>query len=758
MKNNYFLFLIISLLIFSSCNKTIEQKQEISESIPSFRSGTLQMIDSIKSIKKNVDFRNHSYESGEKLILIENEVNIARANNKLNTNLYIEYGMSLLNAGRSDDAINIFEEILELMPANKKITNTTKTLHEVLAISYMRLGEQRNCIENHSNESCLFPIKGKGIHKNQHGSRSAINIYKEILKVFPDDLRSIWIMNLAYMTLDEYPEKVPAQFLIPPKVFESDIHFNVFENISMSVGLDVNDLAGGTILDDFNNDGFIDVMTSSWGLSGSIRYFVNNGDGTFTDKSNEAGFKDLTGGLNMIQADYNNDGYIDFYVMRSAWSGFKTMGIIPNSLIRNNGDGTFTDVTISSGVYSVNPTQSSIWFDFNSDGWLDLFVGNETHHESEKHYSQLYLNLKDGNFKDIAPKVGLDLTSFVKGVTTSDIDHNGLPDIYISIIDGPNKLFLNKGGTSAEDWIFEEVTNIYKVAEPLESFPTWFFDYDNDGWEDLFVNCYDVYSIKQSSWEVAADYLNVKSNSDFPRLYKNNNGKSFSNVTKESSLDKILPTMGCNFGDLDNDGFKDFYLGTGSPDYRDIVPNRMFRNNSGKMFQDVTYAGNFGHIQKGHGIGFADLDNDGDQDIYSVMGGALSGDIFQNALFENPGNDNQWVNISLRGVESNRSAIGANLRLTIENKDGTIRYIYHTINSGGSFGANSLQAELGLGSAKELKKVEINWPNGNYQYMDYGTIPLNSFVQIVEGQKEIEILERKKFNFTKMDHNGHQMK
>jgi len=751
----HYLLSICLLITFASCKENKELPKSTSELTIDFRMETEQMIDRIKEIKGNTDFRQHIYESGEKLKLVKQEVDQAKANNTITPKLYVEYGKTLLNAGRSQEAIDVFEEIMELMPQNKVINKTTKTLHEALAISYMRLGEQTNCIENHSNESCLFPIKGKGVHLNKHGSTEAIKIYQKILRVFPNDIRCIWIMNIAYMTLGEYPHKVPSQYLISPEVFKSDTEFPVFENISMNIGLDVNDLAGGTILDDFNNDGYIDVMSSSWGMSGSIKYFVNNGDGTFSDKSLEAGFEGLTGGLNMIQADYNNDGHLDFYIMRSAWSGFKKMGILPNSLLKNNGDGTFSDVTISSGMYSINPTQSSIWFDFNTDGWLDLFVGNETHSETEKHPTQLFLNKQDGTFTDIAPLVGLNLTEYIKGVTTADIDHNGLPDIYISIINRNNMLFLNKGGTTPEAWKFEESTKSFGVEEPLESFPTWFFDYDNDGWEDLFVSCFDRYSLYQSSWEVAADYLNMKPNSDFPRLYKNNNGQSFINVTEETSLDRILPTMGCNFGDLDNDGYKDFYLGTGSPDYRDIVPNRMFRNKSGEIYEDVTYAGNFGNIQKGHGIGFADLDNDGDQDVYAVMGGSLSGDIFQNSLFENPGNSHGWINIQLVGRTSNRSAIGAILKLALKNENGGTSNVYHTINSGGSFGANSLQAEIGLGTAVEITKLEINWPNGNMEFVEYGPIPKNRFIRIQEGKNVFEVLERNKFDFTTMDHMGH---
>src|SRR5262249_13498625 len=152
----------------------------------------------------------------------------------------------------------------------------------------------------------------------------------------------------------------------------------------------------------------------------------------------------------------------------------------------------------------------------------------------------------------------------------------------------------------------------------LVSFPTWFFDYDNDGWEDLFVSGYMIKDVG----DVAADYLGLPHAAGLPRLYHNNHDGTFTDVTVAASLNRVCLTMGCNFGDLDNDGWLDFYLATGNPSLSMLVPNRMFRNAEGKFFQDVTTATGTGHLQKGHAVAFADFDNDGCQDIYTVMGGA----------------------------------------------------------------------------------------------------------------------------------------
>jgi hypothetical protein len=203
--------------------------------------------------------------------------------------------------------------------------------------------------------------------------------------------------------------------------------------------------------------------------------------------------------------------------------------------------------------------------------------------------------------------------------------------------------------------------------------------------------------------------------------------------------------MGANFGDFDNDGWLDMYLGTGYPEYEGLMPNLAYRNAEGKHFEDVTMAGGFGHLQKGHGVAFGDLNNDGSQDLYVQMGGAYEGDRFSNLLYQNPGFENHWIGIKLEGRISNRSAIGARIRIDVSEK-GQKRSIYKWVNSGGSFGANPLQQQIGLGKSAVIHRIEVYWPTtGKTQTIS--DISSDQFLEIIEGVEGYRKRTLKSFRF-----------
>ena len=756
------LILILCTIVFLGCQSSPDKNQEkldnsnseMTES--STDDATLDMIEKVRSAVSKIDVLNVPYVlNKQKAALLDQKIPSATGMQK--TQLLFNYGNELMRSGRTEEAIIIIKQVLDEAsqlnpekPSQKKQKDEIIfTVKKQLALAYMRKAEQDNCINNHNSESCIMPFSKKAQHLDREGSENSISLLNELLLTNPDDYDCQYLLNVAHMTLGQYPFKDSNNHQIPENYFSKSVEFPKFSDIAMNLGIDVNNMAGGTSIDDFNNDGYLDIFVSSWGFEDQIRYFENDKNGGFIDKTLLVGLTGVTGGLNLKHADFNNDGHLDFIILRGAWLGEN--GKIPNSLIRNNGNGTFTDVTIESGLYSLHPTQTAVWADFDLDGWVDIFIANESAPGS-KNNCELFKNNGNGTFTDIARKAGLNATGLYKGVASGDLNNDRYPDIYLSNYLGENTLYFNtckeKGEVS-----FKNAGYSVNVYLPSRSFSTWIFDYNNDGNEDIYVSGYST--DEKTAANIMMENIRTGNNANRPFLYKNNGDGSFTDVAVVSGLSEPIATMGCNFGDLDNDGFLDFYLATGDPELFSIVPNRMYRNNMGSKFDDVTYTAGFGHIQKGHAIGFGDLDMDGDQDIYAVMGGAYEGDIFQNILFENPiGNENNWINIVLEGRSSNRSAIGAKLILTIEDQ-GTKRKVFHSVGTGASFGGNSLMAEIGLRQAKIIQMVEVLWPHTTFKTSTFHNIEINQVIKIREDSETIEVLRLDPVQFIEGGHHHH---
>jgi hypothetical protein len=434
---------------------------------------------------------------------------------------------------------------------------------------------------------------------------------------------------------------------------------------------------------------------------------------------------------------------MDVLVTRGAWMG--TEGHYPCSLLRNNGDFTFTDVTEEAGLLRFAPTQAAAWFDYNNDGWLDLFLANESK-GGDKNPCQLFRNNGDGTFTECAAENGVAFVGYFKGVVSADFNNDGRPDLYLSKLDGA-KMLLRNDGPAGDDrspkapWKFTDVAEQAGVTEPPSSFTCWFFDYDNDGWPDIFVAGYAIEDVG----DIAAEYLGLPFSGQRTKLYRNNRDGTFTDASKECGLDRLLVSMGANFGDLDNDGWLDFYVGTGTPDLTVLIPNRMFRNDRGKRFQDVTTSGGFGQLQKGHGVAFGDINNSGTQDIFSIVGGAVEADLYTRQLFANPGHGNNWIKLKLEGVATNRAAIGAKVKVVLGGEEGE-REIHRTVCTGGSFGSSTLRQEIGLGRSREIKRVEIYWPvSGTTQVIK--DLYINQFYRIREGERSAEKMDLQSFKW-----------
>lgn len=634
-------------------------------------------------------------------------------------------GQLLASDGNMSEAIRQWELAYSSAVANQ--LPVTRRLQVVLGTAYLHRaswGEQS--AENGIDRSHIFPSMPGALHPNMADLHKAIEYFLDVLHQEPSNQEVRWMLNVAYMTAGTYPDKVPPEFLISPDKFASKEDLGRFVDVAPAAGINIPTMAGGIIVDDFDNDGLLDIVVSQIDDCAPLHFFHNNGNGTFVDRSKQAGLTNQLGGLNIIQADYNNDGCIDILVLRGGWEFSRRL-----SLLRNNCDGTFTDVTTESGLgHTPTSTQSAVWTDIDNDGNLDLFIANENSP------AQLFLNKGDGTFVDISHGAGIDRTAFSKAAVAGDYDGDGYPDIFVSNFSGDNFLYHNNG-----DLTFTEVAKRAGVEQPWRSFGAAFLDYDNDGHPDLFVSSYYT-----STEEFAKGYIGLPRNAEGMKLYHNHGDGTFADVSAEVGLDRVLMPMGCNFGDIDNDGYLDIYLGNGNPSYAAPVPNVLLHNDGGKAFVDISASSGTGAMEKGHGIAFADFTNSGHEDIAVVMGGAIPGDRHALRLFENPGNTGDWLTVRLVGVKSNRSAIGARIKVTVQDGATAPRNIYRTVGSGASFGASPLEQHIGLGKRAIIRSLEIYWPATRTTQIFQG-VSVNQAIEIKEFDHSYRKLVRKQFQF-----------
>ncbi|MFQ5460725.1 MAG: FG-GAP repeat domain-containing protein, partial [Anaerolineae bacterium] len=341
------------------------------------------------------------------------------------------------------------------------------------ALTYLRVAEVANCIAAPSSAGCfLDPLPTGSIIAEGADARAAQELLLEGLKFQPSPrfrLAAAWLVSLVAVLDGDDPASVPEELRVDFARFESPSGLASMTEVARDLGVDALDLAGGSVVDDLNGDGYLDIASTTMDPCGGAHLYLNDGDGTFTDASATSGLAAQPGALNVIQADYDNDGFTDLLLLRGAW--LFSEGRHRNSLLHNDGDGTFSDVTAEAGLATpAYPTQVAAWADYDGDGWLDVFIGNEEAGKDQPYPSQLFRNNGDGTFTDVAGKAGVSNNAMAKGAAWGDIDNDGDPDLYVVNL-GPNRLYVNNG-----DGIFSDQTAAWGVLEPLEhNLATWFW-------------------------------------------------------------------------------------------------------------------------------------------------------------------------------------------------------------------------------------------------------------------------------------------
>ena len=537
---------------------------------------------------------------------------------------------------------------------------------------------------------------------------------REAMQLNGSHPRSQLILWLAAQKAGGYAPDVPAEMRMQLRSGQQPTNLALVD-VAAKIGLDKTSGGRGTAVFDYDGDGYLDVLVAA--AHGGCTLYKNNGDGTFTDASISSGMDACLTAFVLTVGDYDNDGVPDVFVTRN---GFFSGAC---SLYHNNGDGTFTDVTAKSGIKDWGPAFTASWVDYDCDGKLDLFVAYNLGSLFErKTRNRLFRNNGDGTFTDVTDAAGITSEWPTIGHAWGDYDNDGRPDLFVSNSLGRSQLFHNNGDGTFSDVSREAGIDSYGLGSIC-----YFIDIDNDGWLDLVQNL----------WSDSEDVIHTMQHGQGPpdgqpiKVWRNNRDGTFSLRSRELGITGCWGSMSGNAGDINNDGYQDIILGNGSPRMERVEPLTLLQSD-GRQFHDVTFTAGLPVTGKSHGVNLADLFGDGRLSLLVASGGAYPGDLLTVGAFCPKERVGHYLNVRLNGTTSNRSAIGARLKIEAGGRE------QHRLVSGGSqFGCLPFEQHFGLGPATEVvDAIEIWWPSGLRQRIA-GPIPANNTIRITEGDDRL---------------------
>jgi hypothetical protein len=654
-----------------------------------------------------------------------------------------ESGMSLYERGKLAYHRGDFAGAISRIEEDIKKNGESEDKLFWLAMSYMRHAETENCLarltpprdnlkqDDHANQHvhenqmdntqlCALPLTQ--FHQRPDSARAAAKILEKLLDRYDRDNRLYqWLLNFNYMTVNGFPQEVPPKYLIKTKFIDSfygekkketeaEFASLSFVDRAHELGVDTFNSGKGVAVEDFDRDGYLDIVTG--GNFDTVKFYKNDHGATFVDRTEASGLSGIKQPFVITSADYDNDGWPDLFFARPFGN---------YALYRNNRNGTFTDVTASTGLLDAKPadhiaaTWVAAWSDVDNDGDLDLFLAQwgfkmpfvRNLMAKPRMDSTLFIN-ENGHFVNRTKEFGLQDTvedSYFIGAAFGDYDNDGYPDLFLSSpLRNTSVLLQNISGRRFER------TSLIPGDEG--GFVASFLDFNHDGKLDLF---WAGFADAKTSTEQAVfgEHLDDFRSGQTRIFIQTTDGK----FTERADLfDLRMSTMGSSFGDLNNDGCYDFYLGTGTPESWFVLPNLMYVGRTAgtrcaDALTNISMLQGFGTIQKGHGIVFFDFDNDGDEDVYSSLGGMWPADKWPNQFFVNDGKTGKnWVEIRLRGRRTNYFGVGATIKVIAENQQQEEILRYYQMDNKTGFGSAPYLAHIGLMNATRIKGVEVYWP------------------------------------------------
>jgi hypothetical protein len=602
-----------------------------------------------------------------------------------------------------------------------------------MALTNMRLAENENCLPMllsdpmpvhegmpDSSRMCALPVTA--FHQKAQYAQSAADLFEKLLDRYDSGNRLYqWLLNFNYMTIGKFPDGVPRKYLIDSEFIRcfygdatgatraqfADI---AFEEEAKTLGVSTFHPGRGVAVEDFDGDGYLDIVTG--GSFGPVHLYKNDQGRRFIDITEQSGLAGVSQVFAIVPADYDNDGFVDLFICRP---------FDHYVLYRNKGNGTFEDVTRASGLLdtwdpgSLAVTWIPSFTDVNNDGKLDLFLSQwafklplVTNVMARPRMDSALFIQENGKFVNRTKEYGLEPLLhdyYYIGSTFGDYDRDGYPDLFLSSpLRNSSVLLHNIGGKR-----FEETSLIHSTAS---GFTASFLDVNHDGLLDIFQAGFG--DAKTAVEQVVfGEHTNDYRSGHSAIFLQTPDGKF---ETHEEYFDMPMSTMGATFGDINNDGCYDFYLGKGDPEPWFVLPNLMFVGRSdgtqctGKL-TNISMLYGLGNIQKGHGVVFFDFNNDGKQDLYSALGGMWPGDAWTSQMFVNKSsNSNTWIKIRLRGRKTNYYGMGATIRVRGRNAKGQEIIRYSQMDNKTGFGGAPLLAHIGMMDADKVEGIDVTWP------------------------------------------------
>ena len=615
------------------------------------------------------------------------------------------------------------EYVARMVALTREHPNDTR-LRLLLGQTYIKLGRFADARQELTEAARNPRLRAAALFERMVANFYAANYSQAIadgaasVALQPSDKARYWLW-LSAEKAGGYPAAVPPEHRVEFTVGQHPTQTRL-QNISREIGLDKTSAGRGTAVFDLNGDGYLDVVIAS--NHAGMTVYRNNGDGTFRDASVGSGLEYCYDTFAIAVGDYNNDGWDDLYVTRQGFYPGESV------LYRNNGDGTFTDVTKEAGLQDWGTAFCAQWVDYDLDGRLDLFL---THNQGRLADfavpNRLFHNNGDGTFTDVTKAAGLSNVSPTIGGTWGDYDNDGYPDLFLSSGLGRAQLFHNNG-----DGTFTDVSAQAGVDEISLGFIALWCDYDNDGWLDLI----------QFVWSPEDDVLYNLIHGKRPAkghpliLFHNNGDGTFTRKGQDLGLDECWGTMCANVGDYNNDGRLDLLLGNGAPPMDRTEPPVLYEFQEDGKFHNVSFSAGLPHTGKGHGANFADLAGDGRLCLIIADGGMYPGDLLTTLVFRPETLPGNYLNVRLVGADSNRNAIGARLKLEAGG-----RSQHRAVDGGSGFGCLPFEQHFGLSRIERVDSLEILWPSGLKQ--QFSNLPVNHTIRIVEGRPDWEDVYKK---------------